>query len=333
MKAILMTAAGGPEVLQPAELPMPDLPGPDYVRVKLHAAGVNPVDTKLRKTAAYYPDRLPCVLGCDGAGVVESVGANVHRFTPGDEVYFFNGGLGADQGNYAEYTVVHQDYVAFKPRHVTMEEAAALPLVLITAWESLVDRTCLAEGQTVLIHAGAGGVGHIAIQLAKQIGATVITTVGTPEKAAWVTHLGAERVVAYRDADFVQAVLDWTHGRGVDVVLDTVGGETLCRSFACTRVYGRVVTLLQMDCAAEAIRLARLRNLALVQELMLTPSLLNLHDQRVHQRRILEEGARLVEADKLKVKVSQVLPLEEAARAHRMIEEGHTTGKILLRIA
>ncbi|MEO1766030.1 zinc-dependent alcohol dehydrogenase family protein [Thiobacter aerophilum] len=332
MKAILMTAPGGPETLELADIPMPELPGPDYVRVKLHAAGVNPVDTKLRKTAAYYPDRLPCVLGCDGAGVVERVGANVHRFTPGDEVYFFNGGLGAEQGNYAEYTVVHQDYVAFKPRHVTMEEAAALPLVLITAWESLVDRTCLAEGQSVLIHAGAGGVGHIAIQLAKQIGATVITTVGTPEKAAWVTHLGAERVVAYRDADFVQAVLDWTHGRGVDVVLDTVGGANLCRSFSCTRVYGRVVTLLQMDCPAEAIRLARLRNLALVQELMLTPTLLNLHEQRVHQRRILEEGARLVEADKLKVKVSHVLPLEEATRAHRMIEEGHTTGKIVLRI-
>lgn len=333
MKAILMTAAGGPEVLMQAELPLPELPSPDHVRVKLFAAGVNPVDTKLRKTAGYYPDRLPCVLGCDGAGVVESVGANVHRFTPGDEVYFFNGGLGADQGNYAEYTVVHQDYVAFKPRHVTMEEAAALPLVLITAWESLVDRTCLAEGQSVLIHAGAGGVGHIAIQLAKQIGATVITTVGTPEKAAWVTHLGADRVIAYHDADFTQAVLDWTHGRGVDVVLDTVGGDTLCRSFAATRVYGRVVTLLQMECPPEAIKVARLRNLALVQELMLTPSLLGLHESRIHQRRILEEGARLVEADKLKIKVSHVLPLEAAAQAHRMIEEGHTTGKIVLKIA
>ncbi len=333
MKAIVMTAAGGPEVLKPAELPIPELPSPDHVRVKLYAAGINPVDTKLRKSAAYYPDRLPCVLGCDGAGVVESVGANVHRFTPGDEVYFFNGGLGAEQGNYAEYTVVHQDHVAFKPRHATWEEAAALPLVLITAWESLVDRACLTEGQSVLIHAGAGGVGHIAIQLAKQIGATVITTIGSPEKAAWVTHLGADRVVAYRDADFVQAVLDWTAGQGVDVVLDTVGGETLCRSFACARVYGRVVTLLQLDCPADAIKLARVRNLALVQELMLTPSLMGLHERRIHQRRILEEGARLMEADKLKVKVSHVLPLEEAAQAHRMIEDGHTIGKIVLKIA
>lgn len=333
MKAILMTAKGGPDVLKLADIPTPELPSPDHVRVKLHAAGINPLDTKLRKTAAYHPDKLPCVLGCDGAGEIESVGANVHRFTPGDEVYFFNGGLGAEQGNYAEYTVVHQDYVAFKPRHASMEEAAALPLVFITAWEALLDRCCLAEGQTVLIHAAAGGVGHVAVQLAKQAGATVLGTVGSPDKAAWVTSLGADRVFVYKDVDFAQAVLDWTHGKGADVVFDTVGGETFCRSFACTRVYGRVVTLLQNDCSAELNKLARLRNLALVSELMLTPSVLGMHEERVHQRRILEEGARLIEADKLKVKLSHVLPLEEAAQAHAMIEEGHTTGKIVLSIA
>lgn len=333
MKAILMTATGGPEVLQLADVPMPELPSPHHVRVRLHAAGVNPVDTKLRKTASYYPEGLPCVLGCDGAGVVESVGANVHRFVPGDEVYFFNGGLGREQGNYAEYTVVHQDYVAFKPRHVTWEEAAALPLVLITAWESLFNRACVCEGTSVLIHAAAGGVGHIAVQLAKQAGAQVLATVGSADKAAWVTHLGADRVFVYKDVDFTAAVLDWTRGQGVDVVLDAVGGDTFCRSFACTRVYGRVVTLLQSECPPEAHKVARLRNLALVYELMLTPSLLDMHEERVHQRRILEEGARLIEADRLKVKVSQVLPLEEAARAHALIEQGHTAGKIVLKIA
>jgi NADPH2:quinone reductase len=332
MKAILMTATGGPEVLKLADIPMPELTSPDHVRVRLHAAGINPLDTKLRKTAAYHPDKLPCVLGCDGAGVIDSVGANVHRFKAGDEVYFFNGGLGAEPGNYAEYTVVHQDYVAFKPRHASMEEAAALPLVLITAWEALIDRTCLGEGQTVLIHAAAGGVGHVAVQLAKQAGATVLGTVGSAEKAAWVTRLGADRVFAYKDVDFAQAVLDWTHGKGADVVFDTVGGETFCRSFACTKVYGRIVTLLQNDCSPEQNKLARLRNLALVSELMLTPSVLGMHEQRVHQRRILEEGARLFEAEKLSIKVSQVLPLEDAAKAHTMIEEGHTTGKIVLKI-
>jgi NADPH2:quinone reductase len=332
MKAMIMTAAGGPEVLKLADIPMPELPSPDHIRVRLHAAGINPIDTKLRKTAAYYPDNIPCVLGCDGAGVVESIGTNVHRFTPGDEVYFFSGGLGADQGNYAQYTVVHQDYVAFKPRHATMEEAAALPLVFITAWESLLDRACLGDGQTVLVHAAAGGVGHIAVQVAKQAGATVLGTVSSPEKAAWVTSLGADRVFVYRDVDFATVVLDWTHGKGADVVLDTVGDDTYCRSFACTRVYGRIVTLLQNACSAEQFKVARMRNLALVSELMLTPTLLGMHEERVHQRRMLEEGARLYEAEKLKIRVSRTLPLEEAAQAHRLIEDGHTTGKIVLKI-
>lgn len=332
MKAILMTAAGGVDVLQLADIGMPELPSPNHMRVKLSAAGINPLDTKLRKSPAFYPDNLPCVLGCDGAGIVEAVGENVNRFEPGDEVYFFNGGLGNEPGNYAEYTVVHQDFAAFTPRHATMEEAAALPLALISAWESLLDRGCLLEGQTVLILGAAGGVGHLAVQIAKQAGATVLATVGTREKAAWVTSLGADRVFVYSDVDFATAVLDWTKGRGVDLVFDTVGGDTFCRSFACTKVYGRIVTLLQWNCSSDAMKLARTRNLSLAHELMLTPTLLNMHDQRVHQRRILEEGARLIEADKLKIKVSRVLPLEQAAQAHTMIEEGHTIGKIVLKI-
>ena len=189
------------------------------------------------------------------------------------------------------------------------------------------------EGQSVLIHGAAGGVGHLAVQIAKQAGATVLATVGSRDKAAWVASLGADRVFVYNDVDFTTAVLDWTNGRGVDLVLDTVGGETFCRSFACTKVYGRIVSLLQWTCSAEDMKLARTRNLSLVYELMLTPTLLDMHEQRVHQRRILEEGSRLIEADKLKIKVSRVLPLEQAAQAHTMIEEGHTTGKIVLKIA
>ena len=332
MKAILMTAAGGVDVLQLEDISVPELPSPNHIRVKLAAAGINPLDTKLRKNPLYYPDNLPCVLGCDGAGRVDAVGENVQRFKPGDEVYFFNGGIGKEPGNYAEYTVVHQDFAAFTPRHITLEEAAALPLALISAWESLFDRCCLQEGNTILIHGAAGGVGHLAVQLAKQAGATVLVTVGSPEKAAWVTSLGADRVFVYRDVDFATAVLDWTHGRGVDIVFDTVGGDTFCRSFACTRVYCRIVSLLQWNCTAEQMKLARTRNLALISELMLTPTVLGMHEERVHQRRILEEGARLIEADKLKIKVSHVLPLVEAAKAHAMIEEGHTTGKIVLKI-
>lgn len=333
MKAMLMTAAGGTEVLQMRDIAIPDLPSAQHIRVKLCAAGINPIDTKLRKNPVFYPSNLPCVLGCDGAGVVEAIGAEVTRFQVGEEVYFFNGGLGNEIGTYAEYTVVHQDYAAFTPRHATLEEAAGLPLALITAWEALLDRGNLLDGQTVLIHGAAGGVGHLAVQIAKQAGATVLATVGSREKAAWVTSLGADRVFVYKDVDFATAVLDWTNGRGVDLVFDTVGGETFCRSFACTRVYGRIVSLLQWDCSPEDLKQARTRNLVLAFVLMLTPTLLGMHDQRVHQRRILEEGARLIEANRLKIKISHLLRLEQAAQAHTMIEEGHTTGKIVLQIA
>ena len=333
MKAMLMTAAGGAEVLQMRDIDMPELPSPQHIRVKLAAAGINPIDTKLRKNPTFHPDKLPCILGCDGAGIVESIGAEVTRFKVGEEVYFFNGGLGNEIGTYAEYTVVHQDYAAFTPRHATLEESAGLPLALITAWEALLDRGNLLEGQTVLIHGAAGGVGHLAVQIAKQAGATVLATVGTRDKAAWVTSLGADRVFVYNDVDFATAVLDWTKGNGVDLVFDTVGGETFCRSFACTRVYGRIVSLLQWDCSAEDLKIARTRNLVLAFVLMLTPTLLDMHDQRVHQRRILEEGARLIEANRLKIKISHLLPLAQAAQAHTMIEEGHTTGKIVLQIS
>lgn len=329
---MLMTAAGGADVLQMRDIDMPELPSPQHIRVKLVAAGINPIDTKLRKNPAFYPDKLPCILGCDGAGIVESIGAEVTRFKVGEEVYFFNGGLGNEIGTYAEYTVVHQDYAAFTPRHATLEESAGLPLALITAWEALLDRGNLLEGQTVLIHGAAGGVGHLAVQIAKQAGATVLATVGTRDKAAWVTSLGADRVFVYNDVDFATAVLDWTKGNGVDLVFDTVGGETFCRSFACTRVYGRIVSLLQWNCSAEELKIARTRNLVLAFVLMLTPTLLDMHDQRVHQRRILEEGARLIEANRLKIKISHLLPLEQAGQAHTMIEEGHTTGKIVLKI-
>ena len=333
MKAMLMTAVGGTDVLQLREIDLPELPSPQHIRVKLVAAGINPIDTKLRKNPVFYPDKLPCILGCDGAGIVESIGAEVTRFKVGEEVYFFNGGLGNEIGTYAEYTVVHQDYAAFTPRHATLEESAGLPLALITAWEALLDRGNLLEGQTVLIHGAAGGVGHLAVQIAKQTGATVLATVGTRDKAAWVTSLGADRVFVYNDVDFATAVLDWTKGNGVDLVFDTVGGDTFCRSFACTRVYGRIVSLLQWDCDAEKLQIARTRNLVLAFVLMLTPTLLNMHEQRVHQRRILEEGARLIEANRLKIKISHLLPLEQAGQAHTMIEEGHTTGKIVLKIA
>jgi NADPH:quinone reductase len=332
MKAILATAPGSADVLQLRNIPRPELPSPYHLRVKLAAAGVNPIDTKLRAKPVYFPDKLPAILGCDGAGVVEKVGSAVMRFKIGDPVFFCNGGIGDEPGNYAEYTTLHEDYCAAKPATLSLQDSAALPLVFITAWESLVERAHLQANQTVLIHAAAGGVGHIAMQIARNLGARIAVTVGDDNKAEIARGLGAEKIINHKTQNFVQKTLNWTDGRGVDVVFDTVGGETFLKSLNAARVYGKVVSLLSTPLSLADTQLARLRNLTLGYELMLTPQAKGLSDDRIHQRKILEQGAAMVDAGKLKVHVSHRLPLEQAAEAHRMIEAGGMVGKIVLTI-
>ena len=180
MKAMLMTTTGGPDVLKLNEIEKP-VPKKQEILVKLKGAGINPVDWKMRKKGTRYPDKMPAILGCDGAGIVEDVGADAKKLKIGQEVYFCHGGIGDHPGNYAEYAVINENFAATKPNALSFVEAAASPLVMITAWESLFDRIQLKAGQSILVHAGAGGVGHIAIQLAKYAGCTVLTTVSTQE--------------------------------------------------------------------------------------------------------------------------------------------------------
>ncbi|WP_413199343.1 zinc-dependent alcohol dehydrogenase family protein [Nostoc piscinale] len=333
MKAVLMTAAGSPEVLQLQEVPTPIVPLDNtQLLVRLVAAGVNPIDTKLRKRGTFYPDQMPAILGCDGAGVVEAVGAGVQKFRPGDAVFFCYGGLGGHQGNYAEYTVVDERFVARKPTSVSFAEAAAAPLVLITAWEALYERGRLEPGEKVLIHAGAGGVGHVAIQLAKLKGAAVATTVSTQEKADFVQQLGADYPIFYKQTDFVQATLDWTGGGGVDLAFDTVGGETFQKTFPAVRVYGDIVTILEPD-ANTVWKTARNRNIRIGLELMLTPMLLGLDESLQHHGEILSQCATWMEQGKLKIQVNHQFPLKDAAKAHELIETGAIAGKIVLLIS
>ncbi len=331
MRAILMTDVGGADVLQLTEVDEPTIDEPTQIKVQLKAASVNPVDTKLRNRGLFYPDALPAILGCDGSGIVVEVGEKASRFMPGDEVWFCHGGLGGTQGNYAEYTVLDEKEAEMKPRRMSFEQAAALPLVSITAWEALFDRAGLKARQTVLIHAGAGGVGHIAIQLAKSAGARVCTTVSTDEKANFVRRLGADKIIRYQDSDFVEEVMQWTNGEGVDVVLDSIGGETFQHSLSAARVYGHVNTLLDPGKAVDW-KEARNRNLSISFTLMLTPMLMGLAEARRRQGKILHRCAKLSTDFKLKAVVSDVLPLKDAAVAHQMIEEGHVQGKIVLSI-
>jgi NADPH:quinone reductase len=330
MKAILMTTAGGPDVLAQYDVEKPELPSLHHLRVKLSAAAVNPLDTKLRAKPVYYPDKLPAILGCDGAGIVEKTGSAVTRFKVGDAVFFNNGGIGDEPGCYAEYTTLHEEYCAASPANISLQDSAALPLVLITAWEALIERANLQSGQTILIHGGAGGVGHIAVQLANHLGARTAVTVGDDKKEGLAQGLEAEKIIRYKEQDFVLDVVEWSGGKGVDVVLDTVGGETFLRSLNAARIGGKVVSLLATPLAAADVQLARLRNLSLCYELMLTPQVMKLHDERIRQRKILEQGAQLVETGKLGVLVSYALPLKDAAEAHRLIEKGGMMGKIIL---
>lgn len=331
MKAIAMIATGTPDVLAAVNVPKPKITQPTELLVKLEAAGVNPIDTKLRSKGTYYPGRLPAILGCDGAGMVEAAGGAVENFRVGDAVYFCNGGIGGHPGNYAEYALVDERFVAPKPASLSFIEAAAVPLVFITAWEALHDRAHIEAGQHVLIHAGAGGVGHAAIQLAKLAQARVATTVSDDEKAAFVRRLGADEVILYRQTDFVQAALAWTGGRGADVALDTVGGAVFAATPAALRLYGKLVTLLQpapdMDWKE-----ARQRNLLIGLELMLSPMYYGDVAAQAHQADILRECGRLFDAGALAVEVSHVFPLDEAAAAHRLLEQGGQRGKIVLAI-
>ncbi len=330
MKAILMTAVGNPNVLQLQDIPEPEITLPTQIKVKIAAAGVNPIDTKIRRNGVFYNNPLPVVLGCDGAGTVVETGEGVTRFRPGDKVWFCHGGLGREQGNYAEYNVLDGRWASLMPDSLSFSEAASLPLVLITAWGGLYERGGLQEGQTVLIHAGAGGVGHVAIQLAKLKGAKVITTVSSEEKADFVKSIGADEAILYSREDVVSAVLKLTGGKGADLVFDTVGSGVFRESINATAHFGRLITLLGID--GIDFTEARMRNLLIGFELMLTPMLRGLEDARDKHVQILQHCKQWVDEGLLKPHIDKEFPLEHAAEAHSLIEFGHTTGKIVLSI-
>ncbi len=330
MKAIQIPKHGEPELFEIVEVDEPVIENPTEIKVRLKAASINPIDTKVR--SGLVPINVfPAILGCDGAGTVEACGSDVTRFKQGDEVYFFHGGVGDIPGNYSEYKVLDERFVALKPKSVDFIQAASAPLVLLTAWEALFDRCHLEKDQTVFINAGAGGVGHVAIQLAKHAGAKVCTTISNNEKALFVKELGADFIINYKKQDIVEAIMQWTDNKGVDVAMDNVGGATIQETFPAIRHYGEIVSLLQPDNTVDW-SVARFRNIRFSMEVMLSPLLFDLKEAQIHQTEILEQCAKLIDDGKLSIHVSQVMPLEEAAKAHRQIEDGHTTGKIVLDI-
>jgi len=329
MRAVLMTAVGGPDVLKLEEVPEPEIAGEHDVRVRLRAAGINPVDYKLR-SGGTTGGSLPAVLGCDGAGVVEGVGPAVSRVRPGDEVYFCDGGFGPAPGTYQEVKVVDERYLAHKPGRLSFAEAAAAPLVTITAWEATRERARVTAGQSVLVQAGAGGVGHMSVQIARLAGARVATTVTAGQKTDLATSLGAQLCIDYRHEDVAEKLRAWTGMDGADVVHDTVGGKTFTSCFTLVRPYGDLVSNVESPWEEEAVKAMHDRNLRVSFTWMPAPSVFGWPEQRERQRAILEQAAVHFDAGDLRVVVGATFPLDKAADAHRAVEAGQVVGKAVL---
>ncbi|MGW5104682.1 NADP-dependent oxidoreductase [Streptomyces sp. NPDC004100] len=307
MRAISQDEYGTPEVLKETELPRPE-PGPSEILVSVRAAGLNPTDWKHRAHRVFL-DRLPLVLGWDVSGVVEAVGYGVTLFKPGDEVFGmlpYPHGVGA----HAEYVTGPARAFTHKPASIDHVQAGALPLAALTAWQALVDTARVQPGQRVLVHAAAGGVGHLAVQIAKSLGAYVIGTASAP-KHEFLRSLGADEVIDYRSVDFRDAVRD------VDVVLDPLSGDTRGRSLDVLRPGGVLVSLLPGTDPEEGAK-AEARGVRV--ETLLVEA-----DQAG-----MKALAEMAASGALRAHIEEVFPLAEAAKAHALGETDRTTGKIVL---
>jgi NADPH:quinone reductase-like Zn-dependent oxidoreductase len=326
MQALIVDSANGPLRLVSIQRPVP---GPGQVLVRIKASGVNPLDVKIRSgQAAHARQPLPAVLGMDIAGTVAGMGEGVSGWLPGDEVYAMATGIGGVQGSLAQFAVVDARLLAHKPGNLSMREAAGLPLVLITAWEGLVDRARIRSGQKVLIHGGAGGVGHVAVQIARAFGAQVFAT-GSAGQQAIIESFGAT-FIDYRKTSVEDYVAEHTAGEGFDIVYDTVGGETLDASFKAVRVYeGHVVSCLgwgQHSLAPLSFRGATYSGV-----FTLLPLLTGKGGE--HHGQILRDAARLIEAGKLKPLLDpRQFTLQTAEDAHELLAAGAAQGRLVIEI-
>ncbi len=315
MKAMIIQQFGGPDALQLSEQPKP-VPADNEVLIKVMCAGVNPVDWKIEEglLRERIPHDLPLIPGWDAAGIVESTGAGVSEFAEGDAVYTYCRKPKVQHGAYAQYVTMTTSAVAPRPANLSFEEAAGIPLAGLTAWQSLFDHAKLARGQVVLVHAGAGGVGSHAIQFAKQVGATVLTT-ASPNHHDYVKDLGADTAIDYNSFDFVDATRE-EYPEGIDVVYDTVGGETQSRSYEVLKPGGTLVSIVQPPDTAEAERVGVNGCFCFVE-----PNGGQLRDIGT----LLDQGA-------IQPPAVKVFPLEDAAKAQRKSKAGHVQGKLVLRV-
>ena len=326
MKAIIMPEHGGPELFRVEEVPKPEIK-PGHVLIQIAASSVNPVDFKIRQGLIPIGPELPGILHGDMAGTVEDVGEDVEGFSPGDEVYGCIGGFKGLPGVLADYALGDARLLAKKPSNLSMKEAAALPLVTITAWNALMDRAKVREGQKVLVHAAAGGVGHVGLQLAKAAGAEVHVTASSAEKLALGKSLGADAGINYRESSVEDYVSEHTGGEGYDVVFDTVGTTRLDDSFQAAKIGGTVVSIAARS--THDLTNVHVRGLTLHVVFMLLPLARNIGRER--HGAILRETTQLAEAGKLRPHLhDEVFSFERVGDAHALLESGGVLGKIAL---
>ncbi len=316
MKAAVLTRFGSGDEFEIQEVPKPQAK-PHQVLVRVHASSVNPVDYQIRR--GDYKDlvKLPAIIGVDISGVVEVVGESVTQFTVGDEVYY-SPQLFGEFGSYAEYHVADEQIVAHKPINLSHAEAACFPLAAGTAWDCVVTRGQLQVGESVLIHAGAGGVGSFAIQLAKAMGAYVFTTCSS-KNYDLVKKLGADYVIDYNAQDYIEVIQRVTNSQGVDIVLDTIGNETIQESPQVLCSYGRLVTIVD-TVTPQSLLKAWEKNLTV--HFVFTPQ----------YRAKLDLLRHLIERHQLRPVIDCVLPWTQVAQAHQRLEQGGTRGKVVLQV-
>lgn len=326
MQAMVINQTGPAAVFTPQTLPTPK-PASGEVLVKIRASSVNPIDVKIRSGAVPLAGDSPAVLHGDMAGEIVALGEGVSRFMVGDAVYGMIGGVKGCPGALAEYAAVDARLLAHKPAVLSFAEAAALPVVALTAWEGLFERAPQATGARVLIHAGTGGVGHIAVQMARHAGLHVSATVSSVEKAAIVRSLGADEIINYREEALPDYVARLTGGRGFDLVFDTVGGDNLAASFAAAKSGGTVVCIAARGTHDLSPMHGKGLSLHVVFKLM--PLLTG--ERREQVGADLALIAALADAGRLKPLLDEkVYRFSEVAQAHERVESGRAIGKVVV---
>jgi NADPH:quinone reductase-like Zn-dependent oxidoreductase len=300
------------------------------------AAGINPADWQNRKSGQRPdPDAdagSPTILGIDGVGVVEDIGDAVENVAIGDEVWYIDGGYPGNPGSYAEYKVIHGGYVSRKPKNLDFVQAAALPVVGLTAWEAVFDKGRVKPGDHVLVHGGAGGLGHIAIQYLSAIGARTATTVSSEEKAALALKLGADLAILYRTEDVGSALKSWSGKDGADVVFDFVGHDNFARSFGHVAPYGRLVNTVVSNWPSGGNGFAEWRNLDISFVNIGLPQIARDHQRRLRQVRVLDEISERADQGTLRAHIDRVVSFEGVGEAQMALEAGETLGRVVLKI-